>query len=92
MFYDSMGNELIKGDIVRMYHFTGTRNRRHFMYKRFTGYCTSHKGNQYGTWQSLDEPEHNFVEYDNKFKDIIIIVQRNKFHKETLIKSKTLRD
>jgi len=91
-YYDSCGNKLLDGDIVRMYHFTGARNRKHYMYKRFTGYCKSPTGEIYGTWESLGNKSHNFVEYDNNFKEIIVVVQRAEYRGENLRRSKKWRD
>lgn len=36
MLFDSVGNEYQVGAIVRMYHFTGARKRKHYMYKQVT--------------------------------------------------------
>ena len=92
IFYDSVGNDLRDGDIVRMYHFTGARNRRHFMYKRFAGYHKSNKGDVYGKWHSLDDKDHWFADHSNQFKNITVVVQRKKYHEENLKRSSKWRD
>ena len=33
MIVDKFGNEFTKGAIVKVYHFTGARKRKHYMYK-----------------------------------------------------------
>lgn len=32
--YDKTGREIVVGDIVKVYHFTGARRKRHYMYKQ----------------------------------------------------------
>lgn len=33
MYLDELGNEIHLNDLLRVYHFTGARKRRHYMYK-----------------------------------------------------------
>ncbi len=35
--YDKNGREIMLGDVLKVYHFTGARNKRHYMYKQVTG-------------------------------------------------------
>lgn len=35
--FDKHGLEIMLGDIVKVYHFTDRRRKRHFMYKQVTG-------------------------------------------------------
>ena len=89
-FYDSVGNELKPGDIVRMYHFTGARGKRHYMYKRFVGYDVMAFGT-YGVYEHLDNSG-TFRSFDNKYKDKIVIVQRAKYDEKELKRNKRLSD
>lgn len=34
---DKTGRRIMKGDIVKVYHFTGARRNRHYMYKQAMG-------------------------------------------------------
>jgi len=35
--YDKHGREIKRGDIVKVFHFIGARNKRHYMYKHCLG-------------------------------------------------------
>ncbi len=37
MCYDKRGTPIIRGDIVKVFHFTGARRKRHYMYKQCLG-------------------------------------------------------
>ena len=39
MIVDKFGNEFIEGAVVKLFHFTGARNRKHYMYKIVTKVC-----------------------------------------------------
>ena len=32
--YDRTGREIVAGDVVKVFHFTGARRKRHYMYKQ----------------------------------------------------------
>lgn len=35
--FDRHGREIMRGDVLRVYHFTGARRKRHYMYKQAMG-------------------------------------------------------
>lgn len=35
--YDKTGREILVGDVLKLYHFTGARRKQHYMYKQVTG-------------------------------------------------------
>lgn len=35
--YDKTGREIVAGDVVKVFHFTGARRKRYFMYKQALG-------------------------------------------------------
>jgi hypothetical protein len=35
--YDKMGREIMCGDVLKVFHFTGTRRKRYYMYKHVVG-------------------------------------------------------
>ena len=35
--YDRNGREILRGDVVKVFHFTGPRRKRHYMYKQAMG-------------------------------------------------------
>jgi hypothetical protein len=35
--YDKTGREIMRGDILKVFHFTGRRRKRHYMYKQVIG-------------------------------------------------------
>lgn len=90
-FTDSVENELIPGDIVRMYHFAGARNRKFYTYKRFIGYIENN-GMIAARYQSLDDEEHFFSDVGNKLKNDILVVQRARNHDKDLKKNQKMRD
>lgn len=44
--YDKNGREIMIGDIVKIFHFTGARRKRHYMYKQVVGERTWPSGNK----------------------------------------------
>lgn len=38
--YDKHGREIMLGDVLKVFHFTGIRRKRHFMYKHVTERAT----------------------------------------------------
>jgi hypothetical protein len=90
-FTDSAGNEFIPGDIVRMFHFTGARKRKHYMYKRFLRYVERYEVTVL-LYQSLDDENHYFTDFGNKLQSDMLIVQRAKYHEKDLKKNPKMRD
>lgn len=35
--YDKTGREIMQGDVLKVFHFVGARNKRHYMYKQVVG-------------------------------------------------------
>lgn len=35
--YDKTGREIMLGDVLKVFHFTGARGKRHYMYKQVIG-------------------------------------------------------
>jgi hypothetical protein len=35
--YDKTGREIMQGDVLKVFHFVGARNKRHYMYKQVAG-------------------------------------------------------
>ncbi len=35
--YDKRGREIMQGDILKVFHYVGARNKRHYMYKQVVG-------------------------------------------------------
>lgn len=44
--YDKRGTPIERGDVVKVYHFTGARRRRYYMYKQCLGVNTYPNGTQ----------------------------------------------
>jgi hypothetical protein len=42
--YDKTGREIVPGDVLKVFHFTGDRKKRHYMYKQAIEYETTTKG------------------------------------------------
>lgn len=77
MLIDSVGNEYEIGAIVRIYHFTGAKKRKHFMYKQVieineekerVGFC--HLPVQIGM-----KPELSFSSGKDELEEKTVIVQ-----------------
>jgi hypothetical protein len=43
MLRDERGREIEPGDVLKVFHFTGARRKRHYMYKQAVGYVTLSK-------------------------------------------------
>lgn len=39
---DEKGREIKAGDVLKVFHFTGARGKRHYMYKQAVEYLTQH--------------------------------------------------
>lgn len=44
--YDKTGREIVRGDIVKVFHFVGARGKRHYMYKQCLGVGTYPNGTE----------------------------------------------
>jgi len=71
--YDKNGRPILLGDVLKVYHFTGARRKRHFMYKYVSGIRPSGKA------FVVDHLEPNSLPYflllDGKIKQDYEIVQ-----------------
>lgn len=53
--YDKTGREIIIGDVLKVFHFTGSRRKKHFMYKQVVGrYLTKDSKTPYLKLSHLD--------------------------------------
>jgi hypothetical protein len=56
---DKAGRQIERGDIVKVYHFTGLRGKRHFMYKQAMGLRSFGSDSQYMVFDHLNlDTEH----------------------------------
>lgn len=65
--YDTTGREIAVGDILKIFHFTGARRKRHFMYKQVLAEVTlGPNGARYFAISHLtlgaDEPYHEALD------------------------------
>lgn len=51
---DKTGRQIERGDIVKVYHFTDARRKRHFMYKQAIGLRSFGSDLKYMTFDHLD--------------------------------------
>jgi hypothetical protein len=64
--YDRTGREIMRGDIVKVYHFTAAvRRKRHFMYKQALGVVMLGNGDPcpYMKFSHLDMSEDSYHEF-----------------------------
>lgn len=50
---DKTGRQIERGDILKVFHFVGSRNKRHFMYKQVLGTKTLGSGSEYAMLSHL---------------------------------------
>jgi hypothetical protein len=75
--YDKTGREIMRGDIVKVFHFIGPRRKRYYMYKQAAGHNTL-GGSQYMKMTHLDinDPDDGWHELlDDKMRPHFEIVQ-----------------
>ena len=74
---DKNGREILAGDTLKIYHFTGARRRKHFMYKFVDGILPNNRGeNTYLKILHLDCARGSYLmALDGKSHDDIEIVQ-----------------
>ena len=59
---DKNGRQIERGDIVKVFHFTGARNKRHYMYKQALGTKVLGSGTEYIMFGHLDLDGKYYVE------------------------------
>ena len=89
---DSVGNEFKVGAICRFYHFTGARNRKHYMYKEVVDVtddfvCFDHLPRE----NSGKRDAFRFKRGSKRFEGIVIVQAYYDDHRD-LKKNKSLRD
>ena len=63
---DKTGREIMLGDILKVFHFVGARNKRHYMYKQAIDLTPLGKsGNLYWRFSHLDMSDNSYVERDD---------------------------
>jgi hypothetical protein len=68
---DKNGREIMPGDVLKLFHFTGARNKKHFMYK-----FVEDMSNHYLLISNLDRRKSTYLmPLDGKQHDDIEIVQ-----------------
>ena len=66
MLYDKTGRPIHEFDIVKVYHFTGARKKKYYMYKRVLGYETHGKDQtSYMRFDHLERKEGGYLEKDD---------------------------
>lgn len=59
---DKNGRQIERGDVLKVFHFTGSRNRRHYMYKQVLGVKTLQSGNEYLMFSHLELNDDYYLE------------------------------
>lgn len=59
--YDKTGREIMLWDVLKVFHFTGARNKRHYMYKHVVGERVLGSGNSYWFLSHLDPKEDGYL-------------------------------
>lgn len=59
---DKNGRQIERGDILKVFHFTGARNKRHYMYKQALGTKMLGSGSAYMMFSHLDLDDKYYVE------------------------------
>lgn len=59
---DRHGRQIVRGDILKVFHFTGSRKKRHYMYKQAIGTKTFGSGTEYMMFSHLDLDDKYYVE------------------------------
>lgn len=59
---DKHGRQIERGDVLKVYHFTGARRKRHYMYKQVMGTRTLGSGAEYAVLDHLDLDGKNYLE------------------------------
>lgn len=59
---DKTGRQIERGDILKVFHFTGHRNKRHYMYKQALGTKTLGSGTEYMMFSHLEMKDDYYLE------------------------------
>lgn len=59
---DKNGRQIERGDVLKVYHFTGPRRKRYFMYKHVMGTRTLGSGTEYAVLDHLDLDGRHYLE------------------------------
>lgn len=59
---DKTGRQIEAGDILKVFHFTGRRNKRHYMYKQALGIKTLGSGSEYLMLSHLELKDEYYLE------------------------------
>lgn len=59
---DKTGRQIERGDVVRVYHFTGSRRKRHYMYKQALGTKMLGSGTLYMMFSHLNMDDEYYLE------------------------------
>lgn len=59
---DKHGRQIERGDILKVYHFTGARRKRHYMYKQVMGTRTLGSDTEYAVLDHLDLDANHYLE------------------------------
>lgn len=71
---DKHGREIVRGDIVKVYHFTGSRRKRYYMYKQALGIKVWPSGTGRMMFSHLDfDAEGHYYEDLKKLPDYEIV-------------------
>lgn len=71
---DCVGNEIHQGAILKVFHFIGSRNRKHFMYKLVGEIFKANDGSEYRKIYHLGE-EGYYLKPINTLMDDSVVVQ-----------------
>lgn len=59
---DKTGRQIERGDVLKVFHFTGARRKRHYMYKQVMGTRTLGSGDEYAVIDHLDLNAEHYLE------------------------------
>jgi hypothetical protein len=59
---DKNGRHIERGDVLKVYHFTGANRKRHYMYKQVCGTRTLGSGMEYAVIDHLDMDAGHYLE------------------------------
>ena len=59
---DKNGRQIERGDVLKVFHFTGARKKRHYMYKQALGTKTLGQGTEYMMFSHLEMDDKYYVE------------------------------
>lgn len=73
---DKFGREIVKGDVVKVFHFIGARRKRHYMYKQAMGIRCFASGEPYMVFDHLTlDADHYHERCDGRILSDYEIVQ-----------------